>query len=111
MFALYVAGLPNAVARGGRYDHVGEVFGRARPATGFSLDLRELARLLPAATAASSIRAPWGREPALTELIASLREQGEIVIQLLPGEESSQQEFECDREIIADKNKFIIRKL
>ena len=111
MFALYVAGLPNAVARGGRYDHVGEVFGRARPATGFSLDLRELARLLPAAAAVSAIRAPWGREPALTELIASLREQGEIVIQLLPGEESSQQEFECDREIIADKNKFIIRKL
>ena len=111
MFAIYVPGLPNAVARGGRYDHVGEAFGRARPATGFSLDLRELARLLPAATAVSAIRAPWGREPALIELIASLREQGEIVIQLLPGEESSQQEFECDREIIADKNKFIIRKL
>ena len=111
MFALYVAGLPNAVARGGRYDHVGEVFGRARPATGFSLDLRELARLLPTATAASAIRAPWGREPALTELIASLREQGEIVIQLLPGEESSQQEFECDREIISQNNKYIIRKL
>src|SRR5471032_228261 len=47
MFALYVPGLPNAVANGGRYDHVGEAFGRARPATGFSLDLRELARLLP----------------------------------------------------------------
>jgi ATP phosphoribosyltransferase regulatory subunit len=54
MFALYVPGLPNAVARGGRYDHVGEAFGRARPATGFSLDLRELARLLP--TAERSIR-------------------------------------------------------
>jgi ATP phosphoribosyltransferase regulatory subunit len=51
MFAVYVAGLPNAVARGGRYDHVGEAFGRARPATGFSMDLRELARLLPAAGA------------------------------------------------------------
>jgi len=111
MFALYVAGLPNAVARGGRYDHVGEAFGRARPATGFSLDLRELARLLPAATAVSAIRAPWGRDSALTELISSLREQGEIVIQLLPGEESSQQEFDCDREIISDKNKYIIRKL
>ena len=111
MFALYVAGLPNAVARGGRYDHVGEAFGRARPATGFSLDLRELARLLPAATAVSAIRAPWGRDSALTELISSLRELGEIVIQLLPGEESSQQEFDCDREIISDKNKYIIRKL
>jgi ATP phosphoribosyltransferase regulatory subunit len=48
MFSAYVPGLPNAVVRGGRYDHVGEAFGRARPATGFSLDLRELARLLPA---------------------------------------------------------------
>jgi ATP phosphoribosyltransferase regulatory subunit len=58
MFALYVPGLPNAVARGGRYDHVGEAFGRARPATGFSLDLRELARLLPTAERKHSIRAP-----------------------------------------------------
>ncbi len=64
-FALYVPGLPNAVARGGRYDHVGEAFGRARPATGFSMDLREIARLLPGAAPAPAIRAPWGREPAL----------------------------------------------
>lgn len=111
MFALYVAGLPNAIARGGRYDHVGEAFGRARPATGFSMDLREVARLLPAAAPASAIRAPWGREPALTELIAKLRTQGEIVIQLLPGEESGEQEFDCDREIVADKGTFIIRTL
>src|SRR5690606_22092457 len=59
MFALYVPGLPNAVARGGRYDHVGEAFGRARPATGFSLDLRELARLLPVAGRKHAICAPW----------------------------------------------------
>jgi ATP phosphoribosyltransferase regulatory subunit len=111
MFALYVDGLPNAVARGGRYDHVGQAFGRARPATGFSMDLREVARLLPAAAPASAVRAPWGREPALVELIASLRGQGEIVIQLLPGEESAEQEFDCDREIVADGGKFIIRKL
>ena len=51
--ALYVPGLPNAVARGGRYDHVGEAFGRARPATGFSLDLRELARCCRAPSAST----------------------------------------------------------
>lgn len=67
MFALYLPGLPNAVARGGRYDHVGEAFGRARPATGFSLDLRELARLLPTAERKHSIRAPWGNAPELKE--------------------------------------------
>lgn len=110
MFALYVAGLPNAVARGGRYDHLGEAFGRARPATGFSMDLREIARLLPSASPASAIRAPWGRDPELTALIAGLRAEGEIVIQSLPGHESDQQEFDCDREIVAEQGKFIIKK-
>jgi ATP phosphoribosyltransferase regulatory subunit len=110
MFALYVAGLPNAVARGGRYDHLGEAFGRARPATGFSMDLREIARLLPSASPASAIRAPWGREPELTALIARLRDEGEIVIQSLPGHENDQQEFDCDREIVAEQGKFIIKK-
>ena len=111
MFALYVPGLPNAVARGGRYDHVGEAFGRARPATGFSMDLRELARLLPGAEPASAVRAPWGHEPALLNLIAELRSKGEIVIQTLPGHENEQQEFDCDREIMAESGKFTIKKL
>lgn len=110
MFALYVTGLPNAVARGGRYDHLGEAFGRARPATGFSMDLREIARLLPSAAPASAIRAPWGREPELAALIARLRAEGEIVIQSLPGHENDQQEFDCDREIVAEQGKFIIKK-
>lgn len=111
IFALYVPGLPNAVARGGRYDHVGEAFGRARPATGFSMDLREIARLLPSAEPAAAIRAPWGQSPELAALIASLRAQGEIVIQSLPGHEHEQQEFDCDREIVADEGKFIIKPL
>ncbi len=111
MFALYVEGLPNAVARGGRYDHVGEAFGRARPATGFSMDLREVARLMPAAAPASAIRAPWGREPALTEFIAALRGQGEIVIQRLPGEDNGEQEFDCNREIVAEGGKYTVRTL
>lgn len=110
-FALYVLGLPNAVARGGRYDHVGEAFGRARPATGFSLDLREIARLLPTAAPVSAIRAPWGQEPELLSFVAGLRASGEIVIQNLPGHEHDQQEFACDREIVADHGKFIIKPL
>ncbi len=111
MFSLYVPGLPNAVARGGRYDHVGEAFGRARPATGFSMDLRELARLLPSAQPVAAIRAPWGREPELVAAIAGLRDAGEVVIQILPGHESEQQEFDCDREIVSEDGKFIIKKL
>jgi ATP phosphoribosyltransferase regulatory subunit len=103
MFALYVPGLPNAVARGGRYDHVGEAFGRARPATGFSMDLRELARLLPTAERRRSIRAPWGQDPMLRSKIAALRKAGEIVIQSLPGHDNDQDEFECDRALVLEE--------
>jgi len=104
MFALYVPCLPNAVARGGRYDHVGEAFGRARPATGFSLDLRELARLLPTAERKHSIRAPWGSAPELKEKIAELRKAGEVVIQSMPGHSNEQDEFECDRVLVLADN-------
>ena len=110
-FALYVPGLPNAVARGGRYDEVGEAFGRARPATGFSMDLREIALLLPSAAPVSAIRAPWGHGAGLESLIAELRGRGEIVIQSLPGHEQGPQEFDCDREIVAENGKFIIKPL
>jgi ATP phosphoribosyltransferase regulatory subunit len=110
MFALYVPGLPNAVARGGRYDHVGEAFGRARPATGFSLDLRELARLLPTPSA-STIRAPWGNAPELREKIAELRKAGEVVIQSMPGHDNVQDEFECDRVLVLEQGNWILKNL
>ncbi|HZX27341.1 MAG TPA: ATP phosphoribosyltransferase regulatory subunit [Telluria sp.] len=111
MFALYVPGLPNAVARGGRYDHVGEAFGRARPATGFSLDLRELARLLPVAERKHSIRAPWGNAPELREKIAELRKSGEVVIQSLPGHDNEQDEFEYDRVLVQEDGNWILKLL
>ncbi|MBF8176568.1 MAG: ATP phosphoribosyltransferase regulatory subunit [Burkholderiaceae bacterium] len=111
MFAIYVPGLPNAVARGGRYDHVGEAFGRARPATGFSMDLRELARLLPVAERKRAIRAPWGREAALRTKIVALRKAGEVVIQSLPGYENDQDEFECDRVLVLEDGNWIIKNL
>jgi len=111
MFALYVPGLPNAVARGGRYDHVGEAFGRARPATGFSLDLRELARLLPTAERKHSIRAPWGNAPELKEKIADLRKAGEVVIQSMPGHDNIQDEFECDRVLVLENGNWILKNL
>lgn len=109
MFAAYVSGLPNAVARGGRYDHVGEAFGRARPATGFSMDLRELARLLPGAERKRAIRAPWGTQPALRAKIAELRNAGEIVIQNLPGHDNDQDEFACDREVVCESGNWVLK--
>ncbi len=111
MFALFVPGLPNAVARGGRYDHVGEAFGRARPATGFSLDLRELARLLPTAERKHSIRAPWGNAPELREKIVDLRNSGEVVIQSMPGHDNVQDEFECDRVLVLENGNWILKNL
>ena len=111
MFSVYVPGLPNAVARGGRYDQVGEAFGRARPATGFSMDLRELARLMPMAEPKAAVRAPWGRDDGLRNMIAGLRAAGEVVIQSLPGHENDQDEFECDRAIVLENGKLILKKL
>ena len=111
MFSIYVPGLPNAVVRGGRYDHVGEAFGRARPATGFSMDLKELARLLPPAERKRSIRAPWSTDTELNKKIGELRMAGEIVIQNLPGHENDQEEFDCDRAIELINGEWIIKNL
>jgi ATP phosphoribosyltransferase regulatory subunit len=111
MFAAYVPGLPNAVARGGRYDHVGEAFGRARPATGFSMDLRELARLMPGAERKQAIRAPWGTELALRQKIEELRQAGEVVIQTLPGHENEQDEFDCNRVVVFENGNWILKTL
>ncbi|MEO6353396.1 MAG: ATP phosphoribosyltransferase regulatory subunit [Oxalobacteraceae bacterium] len=111
MFAAYVPGLPSAVARGGRYDHVGEAFGRARPATGFSMDLRELARLLPIATRKKAILAPWSGDYSLHKKINELRRAGEIVIQSLPGHENDQEEFDCDQSVAFENGNWILKKL
>ncbi|MEN3291861.1 MAG: phosphoribosyltransferase regulatory subunit [Burkholderiales bacterium] len=111
MFAAYVPGLPNAVARGGRYDQVGEAFGRARPATGFSMDLRELARLMPGAERKRAIRAPWGKDAALRSKIVELRRAGEVVIQALPGHENDQDEFDCDRALVFENENWILKNL
>ncbi|MFC5474802.1 ATP phosphoribosyltransferase regulatory subunit [Paraherbaspirillum soli] len=110
IFAAYVPGLPNALARGGRYD-VGAAFGRSRPATGFSMDLRELARLIPAAERKRVIHAPWGVEAGLKEKIVELRKAGEVVIQSLPGHENDQDEFDCDRAVVLENGNWIIKNL
>lgn len=99
-FAAYVPGQPDSVARGGRYDNVGRSFGRARPATGFSLELRELAGLVPDAPPGNAVRAPWSDRPDLADAVSRLRAAGQIVVQVLPGHEHEQQEFACDRELV-----------
>lgn len=100
-FGIYAEGAADSLARGGRYDEVGAVFGRNRPAVGFSLDVRELVGVLPARPLRAAIRAPWSDADAgLRATIAALRGQGETVVCVLPGHDSEIDEFHCDRELV-----------
>ncbi|OAE50322.1 ATP phosphoribosyltransferase regulatory subunit [Achromobacter xylosoxidans] len=110
-FALYAEGWHDALVSGGRYDDVSHAFGRSRPATGFSLDLRKLAAGLPPAERARAVRAPWGQAPALTEAVRRLRRSGEIVVQVLPGHEQDQDEFVCDRELALQDGVWTVKTL
>jgi ATP phosphoribosyltransferase regulatory subunit len=110
-FAMFVAGTNDALVRGGRYDEVGAVFGRKRPAVGFSLDLKELISEVPAQPLKAAIRAPWGVEDGLREALAQLRGQGETVVCAMPGHESEVDEFNCDRELVYVAGKWVVRDL
>jgi ATP phosphoribosyltransferase regulatory subunit len=110
-FAMYVAGTSDALVRGGRYDEVGAVFGRKRPAVGFSLDLKELVNAVPAQPLKAAIRAPWGVEAGLREALRQLRGQGETVVCAMPGHESEVDEFNCDRELVHVADKWVVRDL
>jgi ATP phosphoribosyltransferase regulatory subunit len=108
MFSAYVDGVPNAVARGGRYDHVGQAYGRARPATGFSLDLRDVARISSMEARSSAILAPWKHDDALRASVSALRDAGEVVIQALPGHDHDLDEFACDRLLVERDGVWIV---
>lgn len=110
-FAVYASGSSDALLRGGRYDEVGAVFGRNRPAVGFSMDLKELAALTPALRQAAAIRAPWGEDAGLRAAVRALREVGETVACVLPGHEHESQEFDCDRELISVDAQWVLRAL
>ena len=111
-FAVFAAGSSDAVARGGRYDEVGAVFGRKRPAVGFSLqDLKELALLVPGKGGRAAIRAPWDEDAVLRSTVRRLRQQGETVVCVLPGHEHEGQEFACDRELVALNGQWMVQAL
>jgi ATP phosphoribosyltransferase regulatory subunit len=110
MFAAYVDQLPQPIARGGRYDHVGQAFGRPRPATGFSLDLLTLANLSPLNARKLAIVAPWVDDVELSKAIASLRSQGEVVIQIPAGTVVEAAEYQCDRELVKQGSSWEVKK-
>ena len=110
-FAVYAAGSTDALLRGGRYDEVGAVFGRNRPAVGFSLDLRQLSAAMPVAPLRAAIRAPWSEDAGLRAAIRALRAANETVVCALPGHDHETQEFACDRELVAVDNQWTLRAL
>lgn len=115
-FAVFARGLrgePLELARGGRYDEVGAVFGRKRPAVGFSLDLKALVTSVAPRPLEAAIRAPWGLEPDLRQAVAALRQQGHTVVCALPGHEHEVDEFHCDRELVKNPadGAWIVRNL
>lgn len=116
VFAAYGEGSPVALALGGRYDKAGAAYGRARPATGFSLDMRELVRLGSQTKGKGAILAPWleaanPARQALDAKVAALREAGESVVLELPGHDGSWAEAGCDRRLKEQGDQWIIEAL
>lgn len=109
IFAVYADGWHEALVRGGRYDNVGALFGRGRPATGFSLDLRKLAAGLSPAEPSRAIRAPWGTDVALVAKIKALRAEGHIVIQDFPNSEFSVDEFVFEQSLVLENGEWILK--
>jgi len=100
VFTAYVPGHGQGIAFGGRYDDIGSAFGRARPATGFSTDIKTLLGLSKLEPENSlGIYAPCSDEPGQLQAINDLRNQGEIVISELPGQGNTPKDMGCDRQL------------
>ncbi|HEY0887414.1 MAG TPA: ATP phosphoribosyltransferase regulatory subunit [Ramlibacter sp.] len=113
-FAIYASGASDSLVRGGRYDEVGAVFGRNRPAVGFSLDVKELVPVAARRPLRGAIRAPWadnGSGGALRAAIAALRSRGETVVCVMPGHESEADEFLCDRELARAGDQWVVKAI
>ena len=108
VFAAYIDGVGHAVANGGRYDGLGENFGRARPATGFSTNAKALLSQIRSAEEASLILAPIDGDVALLATIKALRAQGERVVQALPGNDVP---AACDKVLVNDNGQWLVKPL
>lgn len=112
VFAAYKAGVGQSIAQGGRYDNIGRYFGRARPATGFSADLRSLIKLgNSSAVKKNGIFAPAQTDPSLQVKVQELRQNGERVIQQLSDQTGGATELYCDRQIVLRNGKWVVEKI
>ncbi len=113
VFAAFAPGHGQEVARGGRYDQIGRVFGSLRPATGFSADLKTLMALgnVPEEEAAGGVFAPWSDDPDLLKTIRLLRQDGRRVICGLPGQKGDARAMGCDSELRETKGGWVVKPL
>ena len=113
VFAAFVAGHGQEIARGGRYDDIGKVFGRARPATGFSTDLKSLVDLSAdnnQINSSSVIFAPVSDDDSLRQAIAELRAKGEQIIEALPGQKAGAAEMSCEQILVQRDGQWLVEK-
>ncbi len=111
VFAAFVPGRGQEIARGGRYDAIGKMFGRSRPATGFSADLKTLLQIggQPRCQGDEErIYAPWSDDPVLRQTIEKLRSQGRCVICALPGQTGGAAEMGCNKILKPQDNRWIV---
>ena len=115
VFAAYSPHYGRAISKGGRYDHIGEVFGRARPASGFDSDLKVLAKLCSKTfEEKKGIIAPDILDQGLQELVGKLRTSGEIVIINLDKdalEGKLLEELNCDRRLVKEGGSWIVKPI
>ncbi|OUS26765.1 ATP phosphoribosyltransferase regulatory subunit [Gammaproteobacteria bacterium 45_16_T64] len=110
VFSAYLPNVGHSVASGGRYDHIGEVFGRARAATGFSTDLASLIKIKRQATSSSLplVFAPNSSEPALLEEVTKLRQQGVRVVVSLSGQTETAEEMGCTQQLTLQDGRWVM---
>jgi ATP phosphoribosyltransferase regulatory subunit len=110
VFSAFIPGHGRAIAKGGRYDGIGRSFGRDRPATGFSADLKQLLDLSGVeVTIKPGIMAPQHLDAEGRQKISELRSQGERVVRMLPGQEDPASELQCDRKLVKEKNNWTVK--
>jgi|TARA_B110000438_G_scaffold99201_1_gene98140 ATP phosphoribosyltransferase regulatory subunit len=112
VFAAYVQGYGKALGNGGRYDHVGEAFGRSRPATGFAIDLKSLVTQgRSEVSSVGGIFAPFSADTESQNQINSLRSQGKRVVQGFEGQKVDLEEMKCDHQLVNIDGKYVIQRL
>ena len=112
VFAAYVQGYGKALGNGGRYDDIGESFGRSRPATGFAFDLKSLVTQGQApAENIGGIYVPATDDPEVQQQIDKLRAQGHRVVRGFAGQLVDYPEINCDRQLVHSGGKYRVKNI